>query len=70
MNQFIYEKTEKGREEITTRKYQLPTKLRTLLVLIDGEKSSDKLLEAIAPLGLNEQSLNELLEQDYIREKK
>jgi hypothetical protein len=70
MNQPIYEKTEKGREEIMTRKYQLPTKLRTLLVLIDGEKSSDKLFEAIAPLGLNEQNLNELLEQEYIRERK
>lgn len=67
MNQLIYEKTEKGREEITSRKYQLSTKLRTLLVLIDGERSADKLLKEIAPLGLSEQSLKELVEQDYIR---
>ncbi len=65
----IYEKTEKGREEITTRKYHLPLKLRTLLVLVDGEKVSDKLLQAVAPFGLNEESLNELITQGYIRKK-
>lgn len=65
----IYEKTEKGREEIMTRKYHLPMKLRALLVLIDGEKTSEKLLLETASLGLNEESLGELVKQAYIREK-
>ncbi|RJX34137.1 MAG: hypothetical protein C4516_00345 [Oxalobacter sp.] len=69
MSHPIYEKTEKGREEITTRKYHLSPKLRTLLVLIDGERAADKVLQEIAPLGLNEQSLSELVAQDYIRQK-
>lgn len=65
----IYEKTEKGREEIATRKYRLPLKLRTLLVMIDGEKTSGKLLQEMAPFGLNDDSLNELITQGYIRKK-
>ncbi len=69
MNNSIYEKTDKGREEIATRKYQLPPKLRSLLVMIDGVQSADKLLQRVASLGLGEQSLSELLEQDFIRSK-
>lgn len=69
MNTSIYEKTEKGREEITTRKYHLAPKLRTLLVLVDGQKSADKLLQEIAPLGLKAESLQELIDQGYIRGK-
>lgn len=69
MNNAIYEKTEKGREEIATRKYQLSPKLRSLLVMIDGVQSAEKLLQRVSSLGLGEQSLNELLEQDYIRSK-
>lgn len=65
----IYEKTEKGREEIATRKHHLPMKLRTLLVLVDGEKTADRLLHEIAPLGLNAENLNELVQQEYIRKK-
>jgi len=69
MNTRIYEKTDKGREEIATRKYQLAPRLRSLLVMVDGEQASDKLLQKVAALGLTEQNLNELLEQDFIRSK-
>jgi hypothetical protein len=65
----IYEKTPKGREEIATRKYRLAHKLRTLLVMVDGERNVEKLLREVAPLGLNEDHVNELVEQDYIRAK-
>lgn len=67
MNHHIYEKSDKGREEITTRKYQLASKLRTLLVMVDGMQTADSLLKRVAPLGLTEAHLSELLEQDYIR---
>ena len=69
MNNQIYEKTDKGREEIATRKYKLAPRLRSLLVMVDGEQTSDKLLQKVAALGLTDQNLNDLLEQDFIRSK-
>lgn len=69
MNNRIYEKTDKGREEIATRKYQLAPRIRSLLVMVDGEQTADKLLKNVAALGLTEQNLSELLEQQFIRSK-
>lgn len=66
MHSFIYDKTDKGREEIATRKYQVPSKLRTLLVLIDGRHTLEWLLKNVAGLGLNEANVDELLRQEYI----
>lgn len=68
MNASIYDKTEKGREEITTRKYQLASRLRTLLVMIDGKQTATEIMKKVAALGLTEQNLQELLEQDFIIE--
>ena len=66
MTASIYDKTEKGREEIATRKYQLSPKLRTLLVMIDGKQSAAEIMKKVAGLGLNEQNLQELLELELI----
>jgi len=68
MNTSIYDKTEKGREEITTRKYQLAPRLRTLLVMIDGKQSAIEIMKKVAALGLTEANLQELLEQEFITE--
>ena len=68
MNASIYDKTEKGREEITTRKYQLASRLRTLLVMIDGKQTATDIMKKVAALGLTEQNLQELLEQEFIIE--
>ncbi|MET3133534.1 hypothetical protein AAKU55_003824 [Oxalobacteraceae bacterium GrIS 1.11] len=66
MNRFIYDKTDKGREEIATRKYLLPSRTRTLLVMIDGRQSADELLTKVIGLGLTEDKLLELHEQGFI----
>jgi hypothetical protein len=66
MNTCIYDKTDKGREEIATRKYQVPSKLRTLLVMIDGRRSMDVLSKNFAGLGQADDAIHELLSQDYI----
>ncbi|HYD80135.1 MAG TPA: hypothetical protein VEC06_10035 [Paucimonas sp.] len=63
----ILDKTDKGREEIATRKHGLPSRLRTLLVLIDGKHTQDELLRQVAGLGLTAQSVDELLAQGLIR---
>lgn len=62
----IFDKTNKGREEIATRKYRLAPRLRTLLLLIDGKQSTGQLLQKIA--GLDEQSINELLNSGFIQD--
>jgi hypothetical protein len=62
----VYDKTEKGREEIATRKYHLAPRLRTLLVLIDGKHDADDLMKKVEGLGLGLESLRELQEQAFI----
>lgn len=66
MDNFIFDKTDKGREEIITRKYRLASRLRSLLVLIDGKKTTSDLLQKVAGLGLDMQSLADLLDGDFI----
>ncbi|HYD60070.1 MAG TPA: hypothetical protein VEC35_06930 [Noviherbaspirillum sp.] len=67
MEHRIFDKTDKGREEIATRKYHLPSRLRPLLVMIDGKQPAGELLKKVAGLGLNADSLNELLDNEFIR---
>src|SRR5450830_77657 len=67
MSSAVYDKTDKGREEIATRKYQLPARMRTLLVLVDGRRPLEWLLNSVSGLGLNQQSIEELLSQELIR---
>lgn len=66
MEQTCFDKTDKGREEISTRKHQLPTRMRSLLVLVDGKQTDDTLLQKIEALGLSSSSLATLCEQGYI----
>ena len=62
----IFDKTDKGRDEIATRKHRLAPRLRTLLLLIDGKQSTVQVLQKIA--GLDDKSIFELLEGDFIKE--
>ncbi|MES2047815.1 MAG: hypothetical protein V4447_05405 [Pseudomonadota bacterium] len=66
MSTTIYDKTDKGREELSTRKYQLAPRSRSLLVLVDGKQTVADLLKKIAGLGLNQQSIQDLLDQEFI----
>jgi hypothetical protein len=62
----VYDKTPKGTEEIQTRKYNLPLKLRTTLIIVDGKKNVQAILSqfgAVADL------LNELEKQGFIEKK-
>lgn len=67
MQIIIYDKTDKGREEIATRKWHLPSRMRSLLVLIDGKQSDAQLVKKTGGLGLSAQSLEELLENGFIQ---
>ncbi len=67
MISMIFDKTDKGREEIATRKYQLATRLRTLLVMVDGKQTGEDLLKKLGALGLNEESVTELEKNGFIQ---
>jgi hypothetical protein len=66
MTTSIFDKTDKGREEIATRRYHLAPRMRTLLLLIDGKHTNHELLQKLRGMGLTEESLAELLNDGYI----
>lgn len=61
-----FQKTDKGREEIATRRHGLSLRLRSVLLLIDGKKSGADLLRAYPGLGLSEALLADLEQQGFI----
>lgn len=65
MTTSIFDKTDKGREEISTRKYQLASRLRTLLLLVDGKSSAHDLLQKVT--GISEQNIADLLKDGFIQ---
>jgi hypothetical protein len=65
--ELIYHKTEKGTEALKTRGKDLPQKLRTMLILIDGTKSVRELLPAAAILGMDGNALAMLAQQGLIK---
>jgi hypothetical protein len=66
MNNLIFNKIDKGREEIVTRQYRLASRLRSLLVLIDGKKSTQELLHIVAGLGLDASAIVQLIDGGFI----
>jgi len=47
----VFKKTEQGEREIGTRVLNLPVKLRSLLIAVDGMKSGDELAKAFSAFG-------------------
>jgi hypothetical protein len=66
MDKHIYDKTDKGRDEIATRKYHIPAKQRSLLVMVDGHRSIEVLMKSFGPLGLTVDNVTELLNDGLI----
>ncbi|MBR7782020.1 hypothetical protein [Undibacterium luofuense] len=62
----IYDKTDKGREEIASRKFGLSVKTRSLLLLIDGKTPANDLLAKLSSVGLDISRFDELIEGDFI----
>ena len=58
--QAIYRKSEKGAEAIATRGHGVAGKLRMLLILVDGKKSTEELLKLAAGMGESAEVLQQL----------
>lgn len=62
----VYEKTDKGRDEIATRKFKLTARPRALLLLIDGNRSLAALAGSMGPAGQALANATLLLEGGFI----
>lgn len=62
----IYRKTERGAEEMRTRKLELPPKLRTMLIMIDGTQALDHLQGLAERLGAPKDFLAQLEQRGLI----
>ncbi|QUP53921.1 hypothetical protein GO998_09240 [Ralstonia syzygii] len=67
MTTTIYQKTDKGHEEIRTRAHRLDQKHRALLLMVNGEKTCDEILSQLQPLGMQQAEFDELEQGGYIR---
>ena len=65
-NKTVYAKTEKGEEELRTRKTGLDLPLRRVLILVDGSSNVDKVIEKGQGLPDITSSLETLLNDGYI----
>jgi hypothetical protein len=63
-----FTKTEKGQEEIRSRTYRLQPKPRALLVIVDGKKAADELLQTATGLGGGPELLESLIKDGFIQE--
>ena len=63
----VLEKTTKGAEEIETRKHKLDSKLRTILITVNGTLTAGELAGRFAQLGDAGPALDELLKQGFVR---
>jgi hypothetical protein len=64
--QDVYGKTEKGLEEIKSRKYNVPQAMRSLLIMIDGTKTVGSFLDQAGALGDVSAMLAGLEQQGFI----
>lgn len=65
-NTAVFDKSDKGREEIITRKHGLTPRLRSLLVLVDGKKTVQQILQQMGGMGINLESIGQLHEAGLI----
>jgi hypothetical protein len=62
----VFKKSDKGEEEIRTRKSGISQNLRQVLIFVDGETAVSKILEKTAGLPYVDRSLEELERQGLI----
>lgn len=62
----VFKKSDKGEEEIRTRKSGISQNLRQVLIFVDGQTAVSKILEKAAGLPHVDRSLEELERQGFI----
>jgi hypothetical protein len=62
----IYTRTEKGNEEVGTRRHALNARLNSVLFLVDGKRTRDEINALVERLGNPADSLDQLVEGGYV----
>jgi hypothetical protein len=62
----VYHKSAKGADTIATRQHGLSPKLRSMLIMVDGKRGFEELVQVSQMLGNTEELLGQLLEQGFI----
>ena len=62
----VYAKTDKGRDEIATRQHRLPARLRTVLLMIDGQRSFEDLASGLGLADLTAENVAILLQGGFV----
>jgi hypothetical protein len=62
----IYRKTAKGQEEMATRVHHLPSRERSILVLVDGKRTGAELIDKSQHFGDGEAFLDHLIATDFV----
>jgi hypothetical protein len=63
----ILTKTDKGAEEIATRKHKLDPRLRTLLIMVNGAATAAQLAQKFAGIGDIQPLLAQLEKEGYVK---
>ena len=66
--QAVLQKTDKGVEEIATRKHKLEQKLRTVLIVVNGKATGAELVKKFAQIGDVAPLLEQLLAGGFVQE--
>jgi hypothetical protein len=61
-------KTDKGQDEVRNRTHRLPPRPRALLIIVDGTKVADELVQAATGLGGGPALLESLIKDGFIEE--
>lgn len=61
MDSVVFTKTNAGQAELSGRRLKLPARLRTLLIMVNGQHTAQDLLTSMEPMGITVASLEELL---------
>lgn len=65
--ELVFARTEKGDQEINYRTYQLPQRLRTVLILVDGKSTVSELRDKAIALDELEETLEDLAINGFIQ---
>ena len=65
-NEAIVFKTSKGLEEVETKKYKLSQRARTVLILVDGNKTAGQVIEMARQLGSPATLLDDFVEKGLV----
>ena len=64
----VFSKTAKGQDEISTRAHRLPSRVRAMLIMIDGQRTGEQLLALCTSSAEGQRQLAQLLNGGFVRQ--